>query len=298
MNVEGITALVAAGAAIVAVPATLIVGRLQYKGAIAAADRTYQAGIAQAEAAARAGVAQAEATYRAALDAVRASGTETHTQWLRDVRRQAYSAFLLACSEVTDVATKLTMDTGKDRIPADQRVARREELAAAIARLENAVMIVDLEGPEDVSTQAELLAAAVKGAARECEGQCDLLEEWADFTAYETGPEGRTVRGYYQALLHLEMVVPITNEDPRAPASRVSFDVRDALEVVDEARQGLPFAFPFSTRLLEDYASGALARSTAAWSQKITIAERTRHQFISTVRTLLGGHGTEQSQPQ
>lgn len=298
MNVEGITALVAAGAAIVAVPATLIVGRLQYKGAIAAADRTYQAGIAQAEASSRAGVAQAEATYRAALDAVRASGTETHTQWLRDVRRQAYSAFLLACSEVTDVATKLTADTSKARIPADQRDTRREELAAAIARLENAVMIVDLEGPEEVSTDAALLAGPVKNAARECTRQCDLLEEWADFTAYEAGPDGRTVRGYYQALIHLEMVVPITNEDPRAPANRVSFDVREALETLDEARQGLPFAFPFSTRLLEAHASGAVARSTAAWSQWVTIADRNRDQFIRTVRTLLGGQDTEQSQPQ
>ncbi|MFF6642293.1 hypothetical protein ACFY83_34365 [Streptomyces althioticus] len=161
MNVEGIAALVAA--AVLGVGGAIWVGRLQLKGALSAADAT-----------ARTGLAQAEAAYRAALDAVRASGTEAHTQWLRDVRRQAYSAFLLACSEVTDIATRLEMDTQRGKIPADQRDTRREELAAAIARLENSVMIVALEGPEDVSEQAELLASAVKGAADECKYQSDL----------------------------------------------------------------------------------------------------------------------------
>ncbi|WP_435607389.1 hypothetical protein [Streptomyces ardesiacus] len=287
MNMEGITALVAAGAAIVAVPATLIVGRLQYKGAIAAADRTYQAGIAQAEAASRTGIAQAEATYRAALDAVRASGAEAHTQWLRDIRRQSYSAFLLACSEVADVASKLALDTAKKRVPADQRDARREELAAAIARLENTVMIVDLEGPEAVSPLAELLASAVKGAAQECTHQCDLFEAWTDFTRFEEGPDGNTVRGYFQALLHLESIVPLTNEDPRR-SNRMLSEVREALDHLDEERQRLPFAFPFSTSALEDYASGAFYRSAAAWSEKDTIAERAREEFIRTVRTVLG----------
>ncbi|WP_121749964.1 hypothetical protein [Streptomyces sp. E2N166] len=151
MNPETISTLVAAGVAVIGIPTALAVGRWQLRGALRAADATARAGIAQAEAASEVGIAQAEAAYRAALDAVRAAGTETHTQWLGDVRRQAYAAFLLACNEVTDVARRLKGDTVNRKIPADQRDARRQELAAAIAQMENTALIVALEGPEDVS---------------------------------------------------------------------------------------------------------------------------------------------------
>ncbi|MFF8883165.1 hypothetical protein [Streptomyces flaveolus] len=63
MGWEGISALIAAGSAVI----TLIVGWLELRGALRAADKS----------------------YRAALDSVTATASETHTQWLRTVRRKA-----------------------------------------------------------------------------------------------------------------------------------------------------------------------------------------------------------------
>lgn len=225
MDSEGISTLVAAGVAVIGIPTALAVGRWQLRGALRAADATT-----------RAGIAQAEASYRAALDAVRATATESQAQWLRGVRREAYAAFLLACSEVVETSAQLGIDGTRGKIQPDQRDARRAELAAMVSRLENCVMIVALEGPEDISVRAETMAAAAKGAARECEYRFKLHAAWSDFEGESPHSDDGT-NAYYQALMYLQVVLDRSEGDPRqAEPSTLPSEVQDALEEVFAAR--------------------------------------------------------------
>ncbi|WP_046729395.1 hypothetical protein [Streptomyces humi] len=142
MDLEGIAALTAAAVAVVGIPASLVMGRWQLKGALRGAEET-----------ARAGQAQADASYRAALDGARAQGHNDHLQWRRGVQREAYAAFLQSVLSYTDGA--------KNDL---SRASGQEETLACIAALRGLETdmshrgwVVRLEGPDDVAQAAVTL---------------------------------------------------------------------------------------------------------------------------------------------
>ncbi|WP_329025772.1 hypothetical protein [Streptomyces sp. NBC_00690] len=89
MSPSDIAALVAGTAALLAIPASMVIGWRQVKAAQATADAT-----------AEAGRRNAEAVYQAALDGIQAQSREAraHRQW--DVRREIWAAYLLAVDEI------------------------------------------------------------------------------------------------------------------------------------------------------------------------------------------------------
>ncbi|MER6250197.1 hypothetical protein ABT224_02200 [Streptomyces sp. NPDC001584] len=142
MDLEGVGAISAAAVAALGVPAAVIVGRWQMRGALRAAEET-----------GRAGVAQAQSTYRAALDAVHTEADAAHLQWRRGIRRDAYAGFLLAMTRCVQAAEALPRgrlaDTSEDLSAAEGELARaRNDLNAAL-------WVVKLEGPRVVASSAE-----------------------------------------------------------------------------------------------------------------------------------------------
>ncbi|MDN0200777.1 hypothetical protein [Streptomyces sp. S.PNR 29] len=133
MDLQGVGALAAAGVAAVGIPAALIVGRWQLRAALRSAEATSQTGIAQAE-----------ATYRAALDQTKAQNTASYQQWRRNIRRDAWSKFLLVIEDAVHTAERAL--TGQ---PTDLAIIRRDSGAAFV--------VLELEGPPSVVAAAELL---------------------------------------------------------------------------------------------------------------------------------------------
>ncbi|MCX5326276.1 hypothetical protein [Streptomyces sp. NBC_00120] len=119
-------------AAAVGVPAAVLVGWWQARGA---------------KASARAGIAQAEATYQAALDAVRAEASTAHAQWRRGIQREAYAAFLLASQKLTDSSRRL--------LRASEDGASIDDLQTTVQEARNSLLsaslVVSLEGPDAVA---------------------------------------------------------------------------------------------------------------------------------------------------
>jgi hypothetical protein len=141
MDLEGIGAISAAAVAALGLPAAVVVGRWQMRGALRAAEET-----------GRAGVAQAESTYRAALDAVRTEADAAHLQWRRGIRRDAYAGFLLAMTRCVQAAEALP----RGRLETSQILSGAEgELTQAKHDLSAALWVVKLEGPPAVADSAE-----------------------------------------------------------------------------------------------------------------------------------------------
>ncbi|MFF1651958.1 hypothetical protein [Streptomyces sp. NPDC058255] len=141
MDLEGIGAISAAAVAALGLPAAVVVGRWQMRGALRAAEET-----------GRAGVAQAKSTYRAALDAVRTEADAAHLQWRRGIRRDAYAGFLLAMTRCVQAAEALP----RGRLETSQVLSTAEgELTQAKNDLSAALWVVKLEGPPIVADSAE-----------------------------------------------------------------------------------------------------------------------------------------------
>ncbi|MFF6641935.1 hypothetical protein ACFY83_32490, partial [Streptomyces althioticus] len=110
---------------------------------------------------------------------------------------------------------------------------------------------------------------------------------WSDFK--ETAPqESDQVVALYQSLLTLQSLTAFTREDPRyASPGALPDDLQEALVDVRVKRMEIEYSYPNDTHLLEDYACGAVAWSQTGWAEKTAIADRTREQFIRTVREVL-----------
>ncbi|WP_139063578.1 hypothetical protein [Streptomyces zinciresistens] len=159
MDLEGIGGVSAAAVAALGLPAAIMVGRWQMRGALRAAEET-----------GRAGIAQAESTYRAALDAVRTEADAAHLQWRRGIRRDAYAGFLLAMTRCVQAAEALP----RRRLEASQVLsAAEEEVTQAKNGLSAALWVVKLEGPAAVADSAEgvssLTYELVQALARKAE---------------------------------------------------------------------------------------------------------------------------------
>ncbi|WP_326843322.1 hypothetical protein OHB33_29160 [Streptomyces sp. NBC_01558] len=144
MDLEGVGALSAAAVAALGVPAAVVVGRWQMRGALRAADET-----------GRAGAAQAAATYRAALDAVHGEADAARLQWRRGIRRDAYAAFLLAMTRCVQAAEALPLrrETPEVLNNAEGELVRtKNDLSAAL-------WVVRLEGPNDVAGFADRVSS-------------------------------------------------------------------------------------------------------------------------------------------
>ncbi|MFF7789941.1 hypothetical protein [Streptomyces sp. NPDC007991] len=140
MDLEGIGAMSAAAVAALGVPAAVLVGRWQMRGALRAAEET-----------GRAGIAQAESTYRAALDAVRTEADAAHQQWRRGIRRDANAGFLLAMTRCVQAAETLP----RGRLETSQVLsAAEDELIRAKNDLSAALWVVKLEGPPHIADGA------------------------------------------------------------------------------------------------------------------------------------------------
>ncbi|MFG3335510.1 hypothetical protein ACGFZZ_26325 [Streptomyces tendae] len=281
MNVEGITALVAAGAAIVGVSATVLVGRWQLNGALRAADATARAGIAQAEAASRAGIAQAEAAYRAALDAVRATGTEAHAQWLRTVRRETYTLFLSSCHDVVDAATSIAADLAANRVPIDQREAREAQLVTALDRLKSCATTVEVEGPDTLWAPAQHILANANLAAISSHRWLELRSAWLEVRALTRANRAdRRIVAFYQA-----------GQEHRDLLSAWGTDSHQPNEVIRARFEAACDALPYwQHECLEPaaaYARGEAEQAEEDQRRATEAFQRALPGFIHTIRNVL-----------
>ncbi|WP_407111244.1 hypothetical protein ACE1N8_25840 [Streptomyces sp. DSM 116494] len=281
MNVEGITALVAAGAAVVGVSATAIVGRWQLRGALRAADATARAGIAQAEAASRAGIAQAEAAYRAALDAVRATGTEAHAQWLRTVRRETYTLFLRACHDVVDAAESLARDAAAGTIPRDQRQTRKTQLETALGYLKHCATTLQVEGPDMLWTPAQHILVLSNLSALAGLRRFELHMAWQDVKALteERRPDQRIVAFYQAGRDYLDLLTygpPSQQSDEELTRARF-----------ETACDSLPYWRHACLEQATLYARGEAERAQDDQRRSVAAFQRDLPNFISSIRTVL-----------
>lgn len=268
MDLAGIGAVAAAAVAAVGIPAAVLVGRWQ----------------------ARAGIAQAEASYRAALDAVRASGGEAHAQWLRSTRREAYAALLLAAGRTLDVARLLVEDATANKIPPDQRNARTAEFEAQISQLQNAGIIVSLEGPDDVARHTNSMVGAVIGASYLAKALFERRVAWHDVIALTREDDcPREVQALYSASVNLNYVRSqagvgslLGRDDADLPE-----DVAAARRALQACRNALPSAFWGLAAEMEKSAGGEDETATNNRRNLIAGFEQSRDQFINAARTVL-----------
>lgn len=191
MDLQQLALVVTTSVAVVGVPSTLVIGRWQLRAALQAADATY-----------RAGLRQAEATYQAALDTVRAQSDSAHDQWLRGVRREACSVFLLATEEVVGVLDQVLDGTGT---PDSLRPAHRD--------LQRALAVLELEG------ERELV-----GAARELVTCCDEIAD----AALSNSAAARAWRSLYARQRE--------ERDATARMERLSTPIDDAVNALSDLR--------------------------------------------------------------
>ena len=156
MDLQGVVLVVTTSVAVVGVPSTLLVGRWQLRAALEAARAAHQAGLRQAE-----------ATYQAALDAVRAESDSAHDQWLRGVRREACSVFLLATDEVVGILHEVLEGTGAS-----------DGLRPANRDLQRAMSVLELEGDTELVGAAEELVACCGEIADAAIGNSVAARTW------------------------------------------------------------------------------------------------------------------------
>ncbi|MGW4007968.1 hypothetical protein [Streptomyces sp. NPDC004763] len=288
MNAESIAALIAAGVAIVGIPTTIIVGRWQYRGALRAAEATARAGIEQAQTAARVGIAQAESSYRAALDAVRATGSESHAQWLRGVRREAYTAFLLACNDLKITSDRYSDDTAAGRVPPDLRDAEEARIEAAMDTLESRSLIVELEGPEAIGDLAKATALSLRVASAAARRRGQLIGAWFDLRQLARDWEDGRAAALVNAIEDLRSVTSSLGPDGRSvPRDQRDEATREAeSEVVEALRRLDPDQLRLG-RTCIDYGWRADERAFDEWLHHTESFEDLSRLLILRVRDML-----------
>ncbi|MDX2813449.1 hypothetical protein PV410_12930 [Streptomyces sp. PA03-5A] len=138
MDMQGVGAIAAAAVAAATVPITLLVGRWQVRAAI------------------RAG----QDTYRAAVDAAQQQGTAAHSQWRREVRREAYASLLLAGQGVIELGGHFL---GGKWIPDPTvEITSERELLMQMHPVIHAINIVQLEGPDSAAEAAKRYGTALE----------------------------------------------------------------------------------------------------------------------------------------
>ncbi|MFC9313983.1 hypothetical protein ACFTWR_06410 [Streptomyces nigra] len=203
MNLEGIGAISAAAVAALGVPAAVLVGRWQMRGALRAAEET-----------GRAGLAQAESTYRAALDAVRTEADAAHLQWRRGIRRDAYAGFLLAMTRCVQAAEALPLR----RLESSEVLsAAEDELTRAKNDLSAALWVVKLEGPSAVAESAGVVSSLTYELAEARARKAEYHR--AASTLYHLSLSNPIAAELDAALMRLSVVVSETGYNGR-PGSR------------------------------------------------------------------------------
>jgi hypothetical protein len=139
MDLQGVGAVGGAGVAAAGVIAAVLVGRWNLK----AVNST-----------AKAGMTQADASYRAALDAVKTQGENERLQWKRTVQRETYAAFLNSVMTLTEHSSGLLRIDSLDWAGFQQQAATHHPLEAD---LRHKLLLVKLEGPEEVAAVAQQL---------------------------------------------------------------------------------------------------------------------------------------------
>ncbi|MET4670440.1 hypothetical protein [Streptomyces sp. PvR018] len=171
MDLQGIGSLVAC----VGIPATLVIGRWQLRGALRTAEET-----------ARAGQVQAEANYRAALDGVRAQGRNDHLQWQRGVQREAYAAFLQSVLSYTDTSSN---EVAGGMFPLEETQSHIAALKPLETDMSHKAWVVRLEGPEAVTDATKTLQLCATRMVL-----TDQLHARRMSAMYETDARARTHR--------------------------------------------------------------------------------------------------------
>ncbi|WP_320779776.1 hypothetical protein [Streptomyces sp. CRN 30] len=136
MDTEGTATAVGAACTLLGVAigalGTLWAARMQVRGAVAQADAM---------------LTQADTTYRAALDQAHATQRAAHAQWRREIRRDAYAAFVAALDRLEERVTRPELLEGGAGGAADA-------VATASRAVQAAYAVVELEGPAPLSTLA------------------------------------------------------------------------------------------------------------------------------------------------
>ncbi|MFJ1978762.1 hypothetical protein [Streptomyces albogriseolus] len=181
MDLEDITALAAAAVALLAMHATLLVGRWQLRGALTQAS--------------------------AALDAVTATAARNHDHWRRSVQRDAYVQFLVAVTEVERVRyprNEEDTDSSADAWPSAEEALNHAVTAFYILRLES----------PDLSDVARALLEAVDKYTLAKRRQAKYLRAMSVIMRIEreTGAHFTSAR---RALEELQQVAQSTDADVR-----------------------------------------------------------------------------------
>ncbi|WP_432587538.1 hypothetical protein ABVG11_19285 [Streptomyces sp. HD1123-B1] len=197
MDLEGIGTLSAAGVALIGIPATVLVGRWQLKGALRTAEATSQAGLAQAQSA-----------YRAALDAVQAETNAAHAQWRRGIQREAYASFLLAVHRFREVMERFADDNDED-LSAERIAAGKTAADDAQAALKAAQTVIELEGPDEVAGPAAGMVHAAESMAIHLRDQAVYARAWGKLgrlreheSSLVSDPARRLIEGLIQLRRH------------------------------------------------------------------------------------------------
>ncbi|MGW6152829.1 hypothetical protein ACWFRM_06840 [Streptomyces sp. NPDC055144] len=223
MDLEGIGAISAAAVAALGVPAAVLVGRWQVRGALRAAEET-----------GRAGIAQAESTYRAALDAVRTEADAAHLQWRRGIQRDAYAGFLLAMTRCVHAAEALP----RGRLETSQILsAAEDELARAKNDLSAALWVVKLEGPSVVADSAGSVSSLTYELTEALTRKAEYRR--AASTLYHLSLSNPTAAELDVALMRLAVLVSETGynarpESRQMPPQEVAEAVARATELHDQ----------------------------------------------------------------
>lgn len=294
MDLQGIGALAAAGVAAVGIPAALIVGRWQLRAALRSAEATSQAGIAQAE-----------ATYRAALDQAKAQNTASYQQWRRNIRRDAWSKFLLVIEDAVDAAERALTGQSTDL------VTPRRDVGAAF-------VVLELEGPPSIVAAAELLVQRCRELLRHAADDERASSAWraleAAMEAERTHPNRpafeRTslsrdtwMSAHYAhtALEHLRTVAQAvrdsaSGEDTQPLGSRYP-DSAAAYEALESAYTAATEALARCDAINDQHAQSLI--NDAAYNGRFTMLDvvgftrqqlhQARTDFISGVRSHLDG---------
>ncbi|MFE0405537.1 hypothetical protein ACFW19_27055 [Streptomyces nigra] len=253
-------------------------------GALAAARIQLRGAIAQADAV----LAQADTTYRAALDQAYAAQRAAHEQWRREIRRDAYAAFVTALDEVRELAARPEL--------LDAREEASGALPAASRAVTAAFAVVELEGPASLTLLARtahqrgLTAAehALRLAPRATAMR--LLNSATGVATADTSDRGSPsalARAAHQALTQLREAV---YRMERGETGRDAYDAvrQRATEAVDAC--GL-FTPDLTRALLSDPSWEVALRMGSEHADSLARCEAARGDFVTAARALLAPDG-------
>ncbi|MFK0116902.1 hypothetical protein [Streptomyces sp. NPDC090994] len=267
MDSEGMSTIVGAVCTLLGVA----VGAL---GALAAARVQLRGAIAQADAV----LAQADMTYRAALDQTHAAQRAAHEQWRREIRRDAYAAFVTALDEVKELVAR------PELLDADALSAASRAVTAAFA-------VVELEGPApltDLARTAQRRCLVADEQARRLAPRATAMHVLSTATGAATdqadsGSPSALARAAHRALTQLREAA-FRHDTGRADRSAYESARHRAAEALDAC--GL-FTAEQRHALLGDPSWEAALRMGSEHAEALRQFDAARGDFVSTARELL-----------